>query len=610
MLETVQIKATTPEAVLKEVFGYNEFRPLQLDIINSLLAGRNNFVLMPTGGGKSICFQIPALLRPGMAIVVSPLISLMQDQVNALKTNGVAAAAYNSALSHLQTQQLLNNLNRGLIKLLYIAPERLLTPAFLERLDHTQVSLFAIDEAHCISHWGHDFRPEYKQLKNLRERYPQVPIIALTATADRPTRQDIRECLGLQDADFHLGSFNRPNIHYAVVEKHKPLQQTLNFLHERSSQSGIIYCLSRKQVDELTSQLKSEGLSVASYHAGMTSEKRQRVQDAFQNEDIQIMVATVAFGMGIDKSNVRFVIHYDLPKNIESYYQETGRAGRDGLPATALLLYRLGDVALIRGFIEKNTEELRRRIETHKLNAMISFAESQTCRRQVLLNYFDETLMQSCGNCDVCQNPPQTYDATVDAQKALSCVYRSQQRFGVGHLIDILRGADNEKIKQRGHEHLSTYGIGKELSQEAWHSIFRQLIHRGFLEQDISNYSILKLTAKAKPLLSNQIQLTLAKPRIKIKTSKTAKSTKRKVIDYSYDNNLFERLRKLRKSLADAAGVPPYIIFNDVTLAQMSAELPKTPQEFLSLSGVGQSKLNSYGEPFLAEIADFLTGAH
>lgn len=601
-----------PLSLLKQVFGFNEFRPLQEKIINSLLAGRDNFVLMPTGGGKSLCFQIPALLRTGVGIVVSPLISLMQDQVNALKANGVAAAAYNSSLSYQQSQQVLNDLHKGNIDLLYIAPERLVTPAFLERLDLIKISLLAIDEAHCISQWGADFRPEYKQLQIVRDRYPQVPVIALTATADRPTQQDIRECLRLQQADFHLASFNRPNIHYTVLDKHKPFQQVLKFLTENAGQSGIIYCLSRKNVDELAEQLRNAGFSVAAYHAGMDSSKRQQVQNAFQIEDTQIIVATIAFGMGIDKSNVRFVIHYDLPKSVENYYQETGRAGRDGLPAKALLLYRLGDIALVRGLIEKNANELQRRIETHKLNAMVAFAEAQTCRRQVLLNYFDESLADPCGYCDICQNPPETYDATEDSQKALSCIYRSGQRFGVSHIIDILRGADKERIKQLRHHTLSTYGIGAHISQEAWHSIFRQLIHQGYVEQDIANYSVLKLTEKSRPLLRNELRLTLAKPRIKTvsedkKTPATnKKSGKRKAITFAYDSSLFERLRKLRKTLADAAGVPPYIVFNDITLAQMAAETPQSGPALLKINGVGEAKLKNYGAQFLAEINDFL----
>jgi ATP-dependent DNA helicase RecQ len=595
--------------VLKQVFGFNEFRPLQQKIISSLLDGRDNFVLMPTGGGKSLCFQIPALLRPGVGIVVSPLISLMQDQVNALRSNGVRASAYNSALSYPQVQQVLNDLAQQRLDLLYIAPERLVTPAFLERLDQIKIALFAIDEAHCISQWGPDFRPEYQQLKILRDRYPTVPVIALTATADRPTQQDIRDCLRLHQADFHLASFNRPNIHYTVLEKFKPFSQLLEFLAAHTGQSGIIYCLSRKQVDELTIQLQAEGIQAAAYHAGMETGKRQQVQEAFQCEDTQIIVATVAFGMGIDKSNVRFVVHYDLPKNIESYYQETGRAGRDGLPAHVLLLYRLGDVAAVRGLLEKNNNELQRRVEIHKLNAMIAFAEAQTCRRQVLLNYFNETLADPCGYCDICQNPLDTYDATQDAQKALSCIYRSGQRFGVGHLIDILRGADKEKIKQWRHERLSTYGIGAHLSQEGWQSVFRQLIHQGYIEQDVANYSVLKLTEKARPLLRNEIQLMLAKPRIKASSPKNmGKKKTRKSIDFVYDSQLFERLRKLRKTLSDAAGVPPYVVFNDVTLAQMAAEVPRNEQALLKISGVGESKLKNYGSQFLAEISHFLNG--
>lgn len=599
----------TPESVLKQIFGFNQFRPLQQQIIHSVLSGRDNFVLMPTGGGKSLCYQIPALLRPGTGIVVSPLISLMQDQVSALKANGVNAAALNSSLSYHQSQKLLHDLKQGHIDLLYIAPERLTAPAFLEQLDKIAIALFAVDEAHCISQWGPDFRPEYKQLLVLRERYPQVPVIALTATADKQTQMDIRESLRLHQADFYCDSFNRPNIHYSVLEKNKPVQQVLNFLKERPQQSGIIYCLSRKNVDELSLQLREAGVSAAAYHAGMSTDKRDSVQQAFQKEDVQIIVATVAFGMGIDKSNVRFVVHFDLPKTIEGYYQETGRAGRDGLPAQALLLYRLGDIAIVRGLIEKNQNELQKRIETHKLNAMTAFAEALTCRRQVLLNYFGETMLDACGNCDICQNPPETYDATEDARKALSCVYRSGQRFGVAYVIDILRGADKETIKQRRHQTLSTYGIGAHMSVDAWHSVFRQLIHQGYLEQDIANYSVLKLTEKARPLLRNEINLTLAKPRFKPASAKKA-GGKRKSIDFSYDSSLFERLRKLRKKLADSTGVPPYIIFTDVTLAQMAAEIPRNEQALLSISGVGTSKLKNYGQEFLTEINDFISNSN
>ncbi len=614
-MDVDQLSAKTPEIILKQVFGFSEFRPLQRQIIESLLAGRNNLVLMPTGGGKSICFQIPALLRPGVGIVVSPLISLMQDQVSALQANGVAAAYFNSSLSYQQSQQVLNRLHNRQLDLLYIAPERLVSETFLERLDHIQLALFAIDEAHCISQWGPDFRPEYKQFQVLRDRYPTVPVIALTATADRPTQQDIRECLRLQTADFHLDSFNRPNIHYTVLEKHKPFQQILNFLENNLHNSGIIYCLSRRRVEEVAEMLLAKSFQAAAYHAGMSSDKRQRIQNSFQKDDIQIIVATVAFGMGIDKSNVRFVIHYDLPKNIESYYQETGRAGRDGLPAHALLLYGLADMALVRGLIDKNANEVQRRIESHKLNAMMSFAEAQTCRRQVLLNYFDENLAEDCKNCDICQNPPETYDATIDVRKALSCVFRAGQRFGVGHIIDILRGAEKERIKQLGHHRLSTYGIGENLSHEAWHSIFRQLIHQGYLEQDLANYSVLKLTEKSRPVLKGELQLILAKPRIKIiknseikvKSSETKKSAKRKsVIDFNYDTALFERLRQLRKKIADRSSIPPYMVFSDITLALMAAEVPTNESSLLSISGVGDFKLKTYGAEFIAEIKCFI----
>jgi len=501
----------TPEHILSNVFGFESFRPLQKTIIDGLLSGHNQFVLMPTGGGKSLCYQIPAIILEGVGIIVSPLISLMQDQVQALQANGISAAFYNSSLDAQEARQVLAKLHQGQLDLLYVAPERLMSEAFLQRLSDIDIGLFAIDEAHCVSQWGHDFRPEYVRLGELHSLFPQTPMIAMTATADKQTRADILLRLHLQDAQQHVASFDRPNIHYNIIEKYKPKEQVKQFLNQHKDQSGIIYCTTRNRVDEVAAALQAEGLNAEPYHAGLSNQQRSQAQAAFQRDDVQIIVATVAFGMGIDKPNVRFVLHYDISKNIESYYQETGRAGRDGLPAEALLLFGAGDIAKVRGMLEQSENPEQKRIELHKLNAMAAFAETQSCRRRVLLNYFGETMEKDCGNCDCCAKPAETYDATVDAQKALSCVFRVNQRFGLAHVVEVLRGANTQRIRSWGHDRLSTYGIGKELSQIHWTSIFRQLIHQGYLEQDIANYSILKLTDKARPLLRGEQTLQLAK---------------------------------------------------------------------------------------------------
>ncbi len=587
--------------VLQQTFGFENFRSGQDQIIHSLIAGEDNFVLMPTGGGKSLCYQIPALVRSGVAVVISPLISLMQDQVEALKANGVAAAYYNSSVTEAEARKTLAQLHQGQLDLLYVAPERLLTENFLTRLAEINIALFAIDEAHCVSQWGHDFRPEYLKLAELRQHFPNVPMIALTATADKQTRNDIVQRLQLQKARVHIASFNRPNIRYSVLEKRKPFEQLLKFLEKRQQEFGIVYCLSRKRVDELAEKLKIAGYSALPYHAGLPAKQRQETQEAFKQDNVNIIVATIAFGMGIDKPNVRFVVHYDLPKNIEGYYQETGRAGRDGLASEALLLYGLQDITLIKKITEANENAEQKRIELHKLNCMTAFAEAQTCRRRVLLNYFNEQLEKDCGNCDVCLNPPETYDATINAQKALSCVYRLRQNYGINYVVDVLRGKDHQRIKQLGHEHLSTFGIGKDLSQEEWYSIFRQLIHLGFLEQDLAHYSILRLTPQAKQILKGQQQLTLAKPRLKENLPK--KVIRKQLLEQaSYDKMLFEKLRQLRKALATEASVPPFVIFSDASLVEMSSRLPTTPEEFLSINGVGQKKLENYGTVFLKTI--------
>ena len=588
---------TTPRKVLKEVFGYDFFRDHQEKIIDGLIRGEDALVIMPTGGGKSLCYQIPALCRPGVGIVVSPLISLMKDQVDSLRSNGVRAACYNSSIDQKEAFRVLAALHNGHLDLLYLAPERLMTDAFLQRIKDLEIALFAIDEAHCISQWGHDFRPEYAQLGQLRQIFPNIPLIALTATADAHTRSDISNRLGLGHACHYVAGFDRPNIRYSVLEKKQPFSQLQSFLSSRPKhEAGIVYALSRKRVEEVATRLRRAGIAAAAYHAGLSDKERSRVHDAFINEEIRVVVGTVAYGMGIDKPNVRFVVHYDLPKNIESFYQESGRAGRDGLPADSLVLFGYGDVVVARSLIESSANPEQVRIETHKLNAMIGFAEALHCRRRILLLYFGEQLEEDCGNCDVCLDPPQRFDATEDAQKALSCVYRVGQRFGAGHIIDVLRGSQSQRIKTLGHDKLSTYGIGSGKSQEEWGSVLHQLIHLGYLYQDISQYSILKLTAASKALLLGKERLCLARPRLKIAETKDRrlaaanKIKKDKVsadVLSAHDDILFQALRELRAQLAKEAGVPPYVVFGDVTLVEMAARRPGTYEELLAITGVG-----------------------
>lgn len=599
---------STIHDTLRRVFGYHSFRSHQEAIIDRVIGGQDAFVLMPTGGGKSLCYQIPALHRNGVAIVVSPLISLMKDQVDALVANGVSAAYYNSSMGSEQGRQVLARMHNHELDLLYIAPERLLSASFLDRLTEIDLSLFAIDEAHCVSQWGHDFRPEYVQLGILRERFPDVPLIALTATADTQTRQDIVNQLKLGEAETFVSGFDRPNIRYSVLDKHKPFDQLMSFLSSHNEQSGIIYALSRRKVEDVAGRLQAEGIKAEPYHAGFSAAQRSLVQEQFLKDEINVVVATVAFGMGIDKPNVRFVVHYDLPKHIEGYYQETGRAGRDGLSSEALLLYGAQDVVTARRLVENNENPHQQRIELHKLNAMVALAESVSCRRRALLNYFGERLEQDCGNCDVCLNPPERFDATVDAQKALSCVYRVGQRFGMKHVLDVLRGADTERIRNLGHDRLSTYGIGSDKSEVEWSSLFRQLIHHGYLIQDIADYSVLKLSQDARPLLRGEIKLELAKPRIKEKASK--RKSKAAVELPAHDEALFHHLRALRKELAEEQGVPPYVVFGDATLVQMAAKKPMDEDELLEVSGVGQTKLERYGNDFLYAIAEYCVGTN
>lgn len=603
--------------ILHEVFGYAAYRGEQQAIVEHVVAGGDALVLMPTGGGKSLCYQIPALLRSGTGIVVSPLIALMQDQVDALRLLGVKAAFLNSSINADAAREVQGQLLRGELDLLYVAPERLLMPGFLTLLEQVQktsaIALFAIDEAHCVSQWGHDFRPEYRALTILHERFPAVPRIALTATADTPTRGEIVERLALEQARQFVSSFDRANIRYIVTLKHNVRNQLQTFLEtEHENDAGIIYCLSRKKVDETAAWLKEKGWDALPYHAGLDAVTRSKHQSRFLREEGVVMVATVAFGMGIDKPNVRFVAHLDLPKSMEGYYQETGRAGRDGLPANAWLAYGLGDVVVMRQMIDKGeAPEERKRLERQKLDALLGYCESTACRHQAVLRYFGEQHPGNCGECDNCLEPVETWDASKAAQMALSCVYRTGQRFGAGHLSDVLIGKATERVEKFNHHALSTFGIGKELNAAQWSSVYRQLVAGGLLEADSAAYGGLKLTAAARPILRGELSLWLRRdtePAIRKAGRKAQRGE-----PYTQGNNrlsepfaganddpLWLALKAKRTELARQQGVPPYVIFHDSTLRDMLSRRPATLNEMAEVSGVGQAKLVRYGEEFLA----------
>ncbi|WP_299008109.1 DNA helicase RecQ [uncultured Shewanella sp.] len=589
---------------LQSVFGYRDFRIGQRDVVEQICRGQDCLVIMPTGGGKSLCYQLPALLLPGLTLVVSPLISLMKDQVDSLIQMGVAAAYLNSSLPWEESAKVLQQMHSGELKLLYVSPERLLQGAFIERLKSLTVSLFAIDEAHCISQWGHDFRPEYAALGQLREDFGHVPIMALTATADQATRHDICQRLTIEPYKL-LTSFDRPNIRYTVAEKLSAANQLRQFVEQQKGHSGIVYCGSRRRVDEVAERLTLQGFKAEAYHAGKTQEERAKVQDKFLKDQVDIVVATVAFGMGINKSNVRYVVHYDIPKSVEAYYQETGRAGRDGLDSEALLLFDPNDIGRVRHLIEQAQPGPQQQVEFHKLNTMAAFAEAQTCRRQVLLHYFDESALKPCGNCDICLDPPKRYDGIEDAQKVLSCIYRLKQGFGVNHLIDVLRGSKAANVLDRGHNKLSTWGVGKEKSHEYWLSVTRQLIHLGLASQDITRGSSVTLNPSARAILKGEVALQLAEPRKVLPTIKRRSSTSKTRLDY--DRKLFAKLKLLRRTLAEELDVPPYLVFNDATLAEMAAILPTSPGELLAVNGVGERKLERFGGEFLDEITQYLT---
>ena len=597
-----------PLEILKAVFGYDHFRGQQQEVIEQLLAGRDALVLMPTGGGKSLCYQIPSLIRLGVGIVISPLIALMQDQVSALLQLGVKAAFLNSTLSgdevRIIERQLLNNE----LDLLYIAPERLTSGRTLALFQRIQIALFAIDEAHCVSQWGHDFRVDYLQLSMLHEQFPAIPRIALTATADEKTRQEISLRLNLEQAPLYLSGFDRPNIRYRIVQKQNARQQLIEFmLAEHPGDSGIVYCLSRKKVDETAEWLRSKGIKALAYHAGMASDLRYQHQHRFLMEDGLVIVATIAFGMGIDKPNVRFVAHLDLPKSVEAYYQETGRAGRDGLSANAWMAYGLQDVITLRRMLaDSSADEAHKRLELHKLDAMLALCEQVHCRRQALLSYFGDHLEQPCNNCDTCLETVETWDGTLVAQQALSCIYRTGQRFGVGYLIEVLRGKETDRIISAAHNKQSTFGIGKDLDEQQWSSVFRQLVARNLVSVNFDHFGVLQLTDACRPILRGEQQLMLRKD-IKPEKSRLGKKGASKSISKSdRSNGLWEALRTKRREIAEAQDVPSYIIFNDATLMAMLETKPINHQQLALISGVGERKLTLYGDLFLAAIKSYL----
>lgn len=590
---------------LKQYFGFASFRPLQEEIIRDALAGRDVFALLPTGGGKSLCFQLPALLQEGLTVVVSPLIALMKDQVDALQAAGVAATFLNSSLATNESRARLRGLHNGEFRLLYVAPERLMLSGFLSDLQRWKINLIAVDEAHCISEWGHDFRPEYRQLAELRQLFPGVPFMALTATATERVRADIIKHLHLREPLCYVASFNRPNLTYRVMAKAGPYEQTLDFVRARPRDSGIVYCQSRKGAETVAERLNADGIPAKPYHAGLTPGERSQHQELFLRDEVRVICATIAFGMGINKPNVRFIIHYDLPKNIEGYYQETGRAGRDGLPGECLLFFSAGDVVKQTQFINEKPDPKEQQIARDQLQQMVHYAECAVCRRRELLRYFGEDFTEEfCGACDNCLSPRATYDGTVAAQKFLSCVYRIRERsqFGVGlnHVVEVLTGADTEKIRKWSHDQLSTYGIGRDIPRPEWAAIGRELIRLGFLRQTAEKFSVLELTAEGRAVLTQRKAITLTKP-VVAPDSKT-----RRAGEISCDEVLFERLRQLRKKLADELDVPAYIVFSDVALRQMARDYPATERDFARISGVGERKLREFGAAFLREIASHL----
>jgi len=590
--------------LLKEHFGYDSFRPLQLEIINDVMSGKDVLAILPTGGGKSLCFQLPALAQDGLTLVVSPLIALMKDQVDALQANGIAATFLNSTLSPDDSRARLRGLHQGQYRLLYVAPERLMLAGMIEDLKKWNVNLLAVDEAHCVSEWGHDFRPEYRQLNRLRKELPKVPMLALTATATPRVRTDIVERLGLRNQKPYVASFNRPNLTYRVWAKQQSFDQLLSFLKKRPNDAGIVYCHSRKSAESVAEKLRAERIAAAPYHAGLAQEERAGNQELFLRDEVRVICATIAFGMGINKPNVRFVVHYDLPKNIEGYYQETGRAGRDGLPGECLLLFSPGDAVKQQRFIDEKTDPDEQAIARAQLRQMIDYSESAGCRRSALMGYFGEIWTDiPCGGCDNCLTPRDTYDGTVNAQKFLSCIYRVREKcgfdVGIAQIIEILTGAETEKIRKWNYDNLSTYGIGKDVSRNEWQQVGRELIRLQYLRQNMERMGVLELTAQGKAVLTQRKTVQLTKPLAAPVERKVAESDR-------HDTGLFDTLRALRKQLADARNVPPYIVFSDASLRQMARKYPQTPVEFRKISGVGEHKLADFGAAFLEAIAEYL----
>ncbi len=594
-----------PLQVLQDTYGYDAFRGKQAEIVEHVVSGKNAFVLMPTGSGKSLCYQIPSLCLDGVGIIISPLIALMQDQIVALEQLGISAGAINSSMSYDEVDETKRKLRAGELDMLYVAPERLVLTDFLILLGECKIALFAIDEAHCVSQWGHDFRPDYQKLSILAEHFPTIPRIALTATADTPTRADIVERLQLDSGQTFIDGFDRPNIHYAIEPRNNAKQQVLKFIQEKhKDDAGIIYCISRKKVDDMAKWLSDQGAYALPYHAGLTPKVRETNQSRFLREDGVIMVATIAFGMGIDKPDVRFVAHMNIPKSIEAYYQETGRAGRDGLPSNAYMLYGMDDAAMQQNWIESgDAPELQKRIERQKLNSLLGLCEAAICRRQILLDYFSDS-SEPCGNCDVCNNPPEVFDGKIAAQKAISAAYRTGQRFGVGYLVDVLLGKDDERIKGFGHDKQSTFGVGAELSKAEWQNIFRQLVSQGLLEVNVAEYNTIKISQKGGDFLRDKdAEVSFRKISAKAKSERGSVKKKAAVknleIESDADMELFEALKSARQTIAKKKNVPAYVIFHNKTLAEMAKQKPQNFDEMMEIGGIGEAKLKRYGKPFL-----------
>ncbi|WP_373551422.1 DNA helicase RecQ [Haliscomenobacter sp.] len=595
---------------LKRYFGYDQFRPLQADIIRAIFSGRDALVLMPTGGGKSVCFQIPAVTLPGTCIVVSPLISLMKDQVEGLRANGIAAAFINSAIDSREQLRVEESFYAGELHLLYVSPEKLVSGNFVSILKRGKINLFAIDEAHCISAWGHDFRPEYTQMGMLKQHFPKVPVVALTATADKLTRKDIVDQLKLEEPEIFIASFDRPNLSLEVRPGQQRLQQIEDFVRKHPKQAGIIYTLSRKATEDIADKLKQKGFKAEAYHAGLSPDRRSKIQDHFINDNLQIICATVAFGMGIDKSNVRWVIHYNLPKNLEGYYQEIGRAGRDGAKADTLLFYSFADVSMLRDILQNGENAAQNEIQLVKLERMQQYAESLACRRRILLAYFSENLSENCGNCDICRNPPQSMDGTVIAQKALSAVYRLNEQVPMGMLIDVLRGSARREIKQLGYDTIKTYGAGRDFSQWDWQHYLMQLINLGYLEVAYDAANVLRLTSASQEVLFKNRSVELIKPTSYKERQEEEKASAKikaptQLKKERLRDELFEHLRQIRKEIAQKEGIPPYLIFSDATLEEMAFSKPQTEDDMLAVSGVGEKKLVQFGYRFIKAIRNY-----